>query len=309
MRVAATGSWAPPSRLDAYSRVWTNSALQSHRNTSITKSQRPRAGIPSMRKPASREIISASVELCETDVCFLHIQLIGTNVCILNIHKSPPDVGFESSRSSAKSESWNNPHLHCCDIFSTTILPLFHMCDECKRSNATIVCHKLWSILYRISGTAVCFLHIQLIGTNVDFQKRTMFHLMQILNPQDLLQNRSLDTVPVCIVWQCFPHGNTVCIQIKRAKRMSQALVHYVIARASLITDHKISSLPMRAENRHFRTICEQTFDNSPTDPISASLNWWSARHRVATLKSCWVVLFASSQYRSTHFFAWRSIS
>ena len=24
--------------------------------------------------------ISASVELCDTDVCFLHVQLIGTNV-------------------------------------------------------------------------------------------------------------------------------------------------------------------------------------------------------------------------------------
>ena len=33
-----------------------------------------------MRKPASREMISASVELCETEVCFLHIQLGGTNV-------------------------------------------------------------------------------------------------------------------------------------------------------------------------------------------------------------------------------------
>ena len=28
-----------------------------------------------MRKPASREMISASAELCETEVCFLHIQL------------------------------------------------------------------------------------------------------------------------------------------------------------------------------------------------------------------------------------------
>ena len=44
------------------------------------KLQRSRAGIPSMRKPASRETISASVELCEDDVCFLHIQLTGTNV-------------------------------------------------------------------------------------------------------------------------------------------------------------------------------------------------------------------------------------
>ena len=83
-------------------------------NTFITKSQRSRAGIPSMRKPASREIISASVELCETEVCFLHIQLTGTNVLLPKMQKSAPDVDFESSRSPAKSESWNNPNLHCC---------------------------------------------------------------------------------------------------------------------------------------------------------------------------------------------------
>ena len=63
-------------------------------NTSIAESQRSRAGIPSMRNPASREIISASVEPCETDVCFLHIQLFGTNVWLPNMHKSPPNVDF-----------------------------------------------------------------------------------------------------------------------------------------------------------------------------------------------------------------------
>ena len=30
---------------------------------------------------------------------------------------------------------------------------------------------------------------------------------------------------------------------------------------------------------RHFRTIWQQTVDNSPTDPISSSFNWWSSRH------------------------------
>ena len=30
-----------------------------------------------MRKPASREITAASVELCDTEVCFLRVQLIG----------------------------------------------------------------------------------------------------------------------------------------------------------------------------------------------------------------------------------------
>ena len=58
-----------------------------------------------MRKPASREMLSASVKLCETEVCFLHNQLVVTNVWLPKMHKSPADVDFESSRSPAKSES------------------------------------------------------------------------------------------------------------------------------------------------------------------------------------------------------------
>ena len=58
-----------------------------------------------MRNRASREMISDSVELCEKEVCFLHFQLTGTNVLLPNIHKTPPEVDFESSRSPAKSES------------------------------------------------------------------------------------------------------------------------------------------------------------------------------------------------------------
>ena len=74
-------------------------------NTSAKKSQRSRAGIQSIRKPASREKTSDSVELGETDVCFMHIQLIGTNVRLPKINRILPGVDFESSRSPAKSES------------------------------------------------------------------------------------------------------------------------------------------------------------------------------------------------------------
>ena len=84
------------------------------------RSHQSRAGIESNLNPASKEMISDSVELCETDVCFLHIQLGRTNVWLPNMHKSPPEVDFESSRSAAKSESWNSPNLHCCAVFSTS---------------------------------------------------------------------------------------------------------------------------------------------------------------------------------------------
>ena len=49
------------------------------------KAQKSRAGIPSMRKSASRNVTSASVGLCETDVCFLLVQLFGTAVKLPNM--------------------------------------------------------------------------------------------------------------------------------------------------------------------------------------------------------------------------------
>ena len=87
------------------------------RNTSITTSQKSRAGNPSIRNPASNKMISDSVEMWDADVCFLHIQLMGTNVRLPKIDKTPREVDFESSRSPAKSESWNKPNLQCCAVF------------------------------------------------------------------------------------------------------------------------------------------------------------------------------------------------
>ena len=51
--------------------------------------------------------------------------------------------------------------------------------------------------------------------------------------------------------------------EINRFRRLSQALVHFVIDRASLFTDQRISGLPIRATYKHFRTIGEHTCDNS----------------------------------------------
>ena len=41
-----------------------------------------------------KKITSASVELGETEVCFLHIQLIGTNVRRPKMHRIPSDIDF-----------------------------------------------------------------------------------------------------------------------------------------------------------------------------------------------------------------------
>ena len=132
---------------------WRTATIRSHESS---------AGIPSNLNPASKEMISDSVELCETAVCFSHIHLNGTNVWLPKMHNVPPDVDFESSRSPAKSESWNSPNLHCLAVFpcfphDNTVC--INMYDECKISNEIIVCHKPWSILWSI--VRVCSLTIE----------------------------------------------------------------------------------------------------------------------------------------------------
>ena len=97
--------------------------------------------------PASKEMISDSVELCETVVCFLHIQLIGTNVWLPKTHNVPPEVDFESSRSPRKIGVLKQ--FQPCIVWQyyphdNTVY--IHMCDECKISSDSGVCHKLWSI-------------------------------------------------------------------------------------------------------------------------------------------------------------------
>ena len=60
--------------------------------------------------------------------------------------------------------------------------------------------------------------------------------------------------------------------EINLANRLLEACVQFVTDRASLFTDHKMSGLPIWAKYKHFKTICEQTSHNSPTDSSSSFL-------------------------------------
>ena len=99
-----------PDRSETWETLPKTETIRSHKST---------AGSPSDLNPASKEMISDSVQLCETEACFLHIQLTGTNVWLPKMHNLPPEVDFESSRSPAKSESWNNPSLHRFAVLPT----------------------------------------------------------------------------------------------------------------------------------------------------------------------------------------------
>ena len=70
---------------------------------------------------------------------------------------------------------------------------------------------------------------------------------MFILSLQSFLQNPSLETIQVCIDVLFFPHNNIAGIHLYDECTRSNApsvrhtiFVHFVTARTSLFTDHKI---------------------------------------------------------------------
>ena len=89
-----------------------------------------------------------------------------------------------------------------------------------------------------------------------DFQICTKVLPKLILSLQDLRQSQSPETVPTCIVVQCFPHDNIACIHscdecmrsnVPNVCRMLLSI--WVTARANLFTDPRMSGLPMRAKH------------------------------------------------------------
>ena len=98
-----------------------------------------------MRKPASNEIFSASVELCETEVCFLPIQLLA-RTCDFRTRIRVHLILILSLL-----DLWQNQCPERVQI--CIVVPCFpldnivgdHLCDECQLSNVLSVCHMLWS--------------------------------------------------------------------------------------------------------------------------------------------------------------------
>ena len=142
-----------------------------------------------------------------------------------------------------------------------------------------------------------------LLAQRCEFRKCTMFLQKWVLSPQDLPRSQSLERVPIYIVLQCFPHDNIIGIQLceeckrSKAKRLSQTFVHFVTARASLFTDHKISGPPIRAKYRHLRTIYEQTVDNSPLTHFLLQ----NDGHPCMVLRLCKIVESFFSQVRNIY--------
>ena len=102
-----------------------------------------------------------------------------------------------------------------------------------------------------------------LLAQMFDFPKCIRVLLMFIMSLQSLLQNENLENKPNRHCCAVFPHNKIAQIHMyDECKRSNDSvvchrlcLVHFVIDRASLFTDRRISGLPIWAKYKHFRTI------------------------------------------------------
>ena len=128
-----------------------------------------------------------------------------------------------------------------------------------------------------------------LLERTCDFPNHTMFLQKWILNPQDLLQNRSLETVSISIVLHCFPHDNVVCIHLcdEYMKSTDITVCHMlrsiwwlIVQVDSLTIEYWVFQyVPGFSISEQFKS---HTFVNSLTDFNSSS--WKSSGHGIDTL-------------------------
>ena len=126
--------------------VFGDLVLFDQRNTSITTSHKSKAGNPSIYSPASNEIISDSVELWDTDVCFLHNQAMDTNVRLPNTQKIPLPKLILNPQSPQQNLSLGiNPIDNAEPCYPHDNIVSSHSCGEYRRFSVPIG-HKLLSI-------------------------------------------------------------------------------------------------------------------------------------------------------------------
>ena len=99
------------------------------------------SGIPSLRTPASREIISRLKSVS-------HTSNLWEQTCDCQKY-----TGFKTKSILSLQDLWQSQSLETVPVCIVVLYFLHdniagsHWCDECMKSNELSVCHKLWSIL------------------------------------------------------------------------------------------------------------------------------------------------------------------
>ena len=121
--------------------------------------------------------------------------------------------------------------------------------------------------------TDVCFFQIQLTGTNVRLPRKNMrFSLMLISSLQSLHQNLSLGKTQSTVL-SCVAHMTTWYV-ISRVMNVRHQTIWAMVTCSCRFRDRSTKFVYRPQKLKHFKTICEHTFEKSPTYWRSSIGRW-----------------------------------
>ena len=123
-----------------------------------------------------------------------------------------------------------------------------HNSREQKPSNLNPTCKEMISDFAELCETAVCFFTYQTFWNKCRTSKKAQrssksgFRIFKISREVRVLKQSNLHCLAIVPTWQYCLYSHVWWIyDINRFRRLSQALVHFVIDRANLFTDHRTS--------------------------------------------------------------------
>ena len=123
-------------------------------------SRMSRTGFPSIRNPACNELISDSVELWDTDVCFWHIQLR----VLPKIRQTFPKSILTPQSHQENLGLGINPIDNAGPSLGHDIVFGSHWCGECMKSNEPHICHKR---VHLVTARASLFTEQRMSGPSI----------------------------------------------------------------------------------------------------------------------------------------------
>ena len=141
-----------------------------------------------------------------------------------------------------------------------------------------------------------CFWHIQFIGTTVWLPTT---HNVYILESLRSCENGSLQTVPICRDWQCFPHNNTDCFHMFDEWKIWNDSVVWL-----KLQSNTFCNLTFWPQNLKFSNTCEMRAHFETILPRNTFLILWNERQSMELLsRYVWQHSFVQ------HFLSWSYMS
>ena len=284
--------------------LWTN-PLFSTPKSSLASIQQPFVHLPQIFLDVSCTNGEGCFTLSRVKLLFVGMAnfVFGINMFDFNLW-----VQVDSVRKPNKRDFLGSGNVFYCRI--SMVLTIVSLSLKCVMKRQT---EKVWRVCRFWSSQCVflivrfshkCFWSDLVLGNECSTSKNAQDSSRDWFRIYSLQLNRSLEINAIESAEPRFPHVNDVCDhpcdecqEIKRAERLSQALVLFATAR-KVVYGPKTNCGQIEA----LEYFWEHIRDTLPSTLSFSFLKLWLSRKEVDSLYICSVCLFANSHYLSTHF-------